>query len=237
MIPLSADHQGAVMINGESVVSGNALVAADDLGLIRGDGVFDVFRVYQGTPFALEEHLDRLARSAAAVHLDYDRGRLESEVLWLLKRMGAKDGHVRIILTRSGSRLLFEEPLFEFPSRYRLMLVPHAVSPLMAGVKSLSYAVNCHASRLAEESGYDDALFYSVMNEEILECPFASFAWVKEPEVVLLLLCQPESSTRSPVGLCLRSPTARKGPVPRRTSPKLTRRSSWARARKSCPSR
>jgi branched-chain amino acid aminotransferase len=180
MIPLSADHQGAVMVNGESVVSGNALVAADDLGLIRGDGVFDVFRVYQGAPFALEEHLDRLACSAAAVHLDYDRGRLESEVLWLLRTMRAKDGHVRIILTRSGSRLLFEEPLFEFPSRYRLMLVPHAVSPLMAGVKSLSYAVNCHASRLAEESGYDDALLYSVMNQAILECPFASFAWVKE---------------------------------------------------------
>jgi branched-chain amino acid aminotransferase len=179
MIPLSADHQGAVMINGESVVSGNALVAADDLGLIRGDGVFDVFRVYQGAPFALEEHLDRLARSAAAVHLDYDRGRLESEVLWLLKTMRVKDGHVRVILTRSGSRLLFEEPLFEFPSRYRLMLVPHAVSPLMAGVKSLSYAVNCHASRLAEESGYDDALLYSAVDGQILECPFASFAWVK----------------------------------------------------------
>lgn len=180
MLPLSADHQGAVMVNGESVVSGDAVVAADDLGLIRGDGVFDLFRVYHGLPFALEEHLARLARSAAAVHLDYDRAKLESELVWLLKTMRAKDGHVRIVLTRSGSRLLFEEPPFESPARYRLMLVPHAVSPLMSGVKSLSYAVNCHASRLAEEGGYDDALFFSVANGEILECPFASFAWVKD---------------------------------------------------------
>jgi len=179
-VPLSAEHQGAVMVNGESVVSGDAVVAADDLGLIRGDGVFEFFRVYRGVPFALEEHLDRLARSAAAIHLDYDRGKLEREVLWMLKTMRAKDGHVRIVLTRSGSRLLFEEPPFELPARYRLMLVPHAVSPLMSGVKSLSYAANCHASRLAEEGGYDDALFYSVISEEVLECPFSSFGWVKD---------------------------------------------------------
>jgi branched-subunit amino acid aminotransferase/4-amino-4-deoxychorismate lyase len=180
MLPLSADHQGAVMVNGKSVVSGNAVVAADDLGLIRGDGVFDFFRVYRGVPFALEDHLDRLARSAAAIHLGYDRGKLESEVFSMLKRMKAKDGHVRIVLTRSGSRLLFEEPPFEPPTHYRLMLVPHAVSPLMSGVKSLSYAVNCHAGRVAEESGCEDALFFSVANGEILECPFASFAWVKD---------------------------------------------------------
>lgn len=180
MVRLSADHQGAVMINGQSVASGDALVAADDLGLIRGDGVFDVVRVYQGAPFALEEHLARLSRSAAAIHLDYDHTKLESEVLRLLSTMRADDGHVRVVVTRSGSRLLFQEPLYEFPDRYRLMLVPHAVSPLMSGVKSLSYAANCHASRLAEESGYDDALLFSVVSREILECPFASFAWVKD---------------------------------------------------------
>jgi len=178
--PLSADHQGAVMVNGESVVSGEAVVAADDLGVLRGDGVFDFFRVYRGVPFALEEHLSRLADSAAALHLDYDRGKLESELRRLLTTMNGKDGHVRVVVTRSGSRLLFEEPPYESPARYRLMLVPHAVSPLMSGVKSLSYAVNCHASRLAEERGYDDALLFSVANGEILECPFSSFAWVKD---------------------------------------------------------
>jgi len=42
-----------------------ATIPATDEGLLRGDGVFEVIRVYDGLPFAMEDHLARLQRSAA----------------------------------------------------------------------------------------------------------------------------------------------------------------------------
>jgi branched-chain amino acid aminotransferase len=48
-----------------------------DDGLYRGDGAFEVIRLYQGRPFALGDHLDRLQRSAAAIELEFDRAALE----------------------------------------------------------------------------------------------------------------------------------------------------------------
>ena len=45
-----------------------------DDGLYRGDGAFEVIRLYEGRPFALGDHLDRLQRSAAAIELEFDRG-------------------------------------------------------------------------------------------------------------------------------------------------------------------
>lgn len=39
-------------------------------GLLRGDGVFEVMRLYQGVPFALEDHYARLARTCAGLRLD-----------------------------------------------------------------------------------------------------------------------------------------------------------------------
>ena len=44
-------------------------VSVFDHGLLYGDGVFEGIRVYDGRPFALEEHLDRLTGSAKAISL------------------------------------------------------------------------------------------------------------------------------------------------------------------------
>jgi branched-chain amino acid aminotransferase len=40
-----------------------AIPVTDD-GLLRGDGVFEVMRVYGGTPLARDSHLARMAHSA-----------------------------------------------------------------------------------------------------------------------------------------------------------------------------
>ncbi len=167
------------VVDGDVVPVARAVVPAVDLGLVRGDGVFEVFQLYSGVPFALDEHLDRLARSAAAIDLEVDRDRLEADVALLLGAIPKEDGNVRVIVTRSGTRLVIQEPVLEIPSRLRLALVPHLVSPLLSGVKSISYALNCHARRVAQAEGCDDALLFSALDGQILEGPFTSFAWAE----------------------------------------------------------
>ena len=56
-------------VNGNIVPSHDANVHISDIGLLRGYGVFDFFRVVDGKPVFLEDYLDRFERSVAGLHL------------------------------------------------------------------------------------------------------------------------------------------------------------------------
>ena len=166
------------------------LIPVADEGFIRGDGAFEVIRVYEGRPFALGEHLDRLERSAANLRLDLPvpRSQLQNEAAELLYARGgaAFDGCLRIVLTRGGRRLFVTEPMTEIPERTRLCFVTYAPTRVLDGVKSLSYAGNMLCSRLARERGFDEALMVTP-HGRVLEAPTSSFFWVGRDGV----LCTP----------------------------------------------
>ena len=154
-----------------------------DDGFLRGDGVFEVIRVYAGRPFALAQHLDRLEHSATSLRLGYPvpREALEEEAASLLAEREAAgfDGALRIILTRGGRRLLLTEPLPEAPEHARLAFVTFAPTRLLDGIKSLSYASNMLAGRLARERGFDEALL-TTPHGRVLEAPTASLFYVAD---------------------------------------------------------
>lgn len=158
-----------------------------DDGFIRGDGVFEVVRVYDGSPFLLHEHLDRMERSAANLRLEggVPRAELETEAAELLESRGgtAFDGCLRLILTRGGRRLLITEPLPRIPERIRLGLVTYGPTRVLDGVKSLSYAANMLCGRLARERGFDDALMVTP-HGRVLEAPTSSVFWVGDDGVL-----------------------------------------------------
>ena len=72
-------------VDGTIAPTAEATIPLKDDGLYRGDGVFEVIRLYAGRPFALAEHLDRLERSAAAIELPAQRAELEPEIEALLR--------------------------------------------------------------------------------------------------------------------------------------------------------
>jgi branched-chain amino acid aminotransferase len=162
-------------------------IPATDEGFLRGDGVFEVVRVYEGRPFALPEHLDRLERSASNLQLGWfvPRAALEEEVPWLLAERGGEkfDGILRIVLTRGGHRLLLTEPVPAGPERVRLGFVTYAPTRVLDGVKSLSYAGNMLASRLAQERGFDEALLVTP-HGRVLEAPTSTIFWVGDDGVL-----------------------------------------------------
>lgn len=152
----------------------------------RGDGVFEAIRTVAGRPFAFEEHLDRLERSAAAMDLEVvDRELLRSWVDLAAEPVG--HALVRILVTRgdngsAGRTVVLSQPLPDVPEPFTVL--PHrapwhpAGRPWeLAGVKTLSYAPNLAASRTARRAGYSDALLVSD-DDVILEGPTFCIGWL-----------------------------------------------------------
>jgi branched-chain amino acid aminotransferase len=163
-------------LDGVVLPAAEASISATDEGLLRGDGVFEVLRLYGGRPFALDAHLDRMAGSAGNLRLPFDRESVRADVEGLLARAGPADALLRIVLTRGGRRLVLLEDLPARPASIRLASVTYAPPRILDGVKSLSYAGNMLATRLAKEAGADEALLVTP-HGRVLEGPTSSFFW------------------------------------------------------------
>ncbi|MDV3129411.1 aminodeoxychorismate lyase [Mycobacterium sp. 21AC1] len=168
------------------------LLHADDLGAVRGDGIFETLLVRDGRPCLLHAHLERLSHSArmldlpapdlsawraavavAAQHwasghdddgvlrLSYSRGRESGGPPTAFATIGAlpdrvaaarRDGVAAITLDRGLPSEAAELPW------------------LLAGAKTLSYAVNMAALRHADRQGAGDVIFIS-SDGHVLEGP------------------------------------------------------------------
>jgi branched-chain amino acid aminotransferase len=173
-------------VDGKISPTAAATIPLKDDGLYRGDGAFEVIRLYEGKPFALGDHIDRLERSAAAIELEFDRGALEREIDALLDELGGADGQLRLIVTRGDRRLAMTEPIPPHAETVRLATVTYAPSVILNGVKSLSYAANMQATRLAQSRGGDEAVLVRP-DGTVLEPPTSSIFWVS-----------PQGSLRTP---------------------------------------
>jgi 4-amino-4-deoxychorismate lyase len=167
-----------------------------DLALLRGEAVFEAMRVYGGRPFRLDAHLDRLAASARAIGLAPPAG-LAGLAAEAVAAAGGGDLVLRLICTRGreepgpGGPAAFaictDLPASLEAERHRglaLVLLTTAADPLvraaspwlLAGVKTISYAVNLAAQRAARAAGADDAVLVG-LGGELLEAPTASLWW------------------------------------------------------------
>ena len=166
-------------LDGAVMPAADAVVPATDEGLLRGDGAFEVLRLYAGRPYALEEHLQRLARSAESLRLPLDLSALRDDVARLLDAAAGEPdpGALRIVVTRGGRRLVLTESLPQHAPAIRLATVTYAPVRLLDGIKSLSYAANMLATRLAQEQGADEALLVTP-HGRVLEAPTSSIFWI-----------------------------------------------------------
>jgi branched-subunit amino acid aminotransferase/4-amino-4-deoxychorismate lyase len=169
-MPLAA----LAVVDGQVLPADEASIPVTDEGLLRGDGVFEVIRVYAGRPFALDDHLRRMARSAANLRLEIDISAVRADVDALLDEAGPVDAYLRLLVTRGGRRIGLVERLRRHEPTVALAGVEYVPPRVLDNIKSLSYAGNMLATRLAQEAGADEALLVTP-HGRILEGPTSSF--------------------------------------------------------------
>src|SRR5256885_382616 len=165
------------VLDGAVLPVAEARIPVTDEGLLRGDGVFEVVRLYGGRPYALDEHLARMTHSAANLRLPFDAGAVEADARALLDAAAPGDALLRLVVTRGGHRLALLEPAPDYPPTLSLGYVEYVPTRVLDGIKSLSYAANMLAGRLAKERGFDEALLVTP-HGRVLEAPTSSFFWV-----------------------------------------------------------
>ncbi|GAB3911971.1 aminodeoxychorismate lyase [Kibdelosporangium lantanae] len=208
------------------------LIRVDDLGLMRGDGIFETVLVVDGKPRELGPHFDRLVRSAAMLDLPtpdragFDRatraildawtGGNEMALKWVYTR-GVEGGDG----TPTGFALGLE--IAEKVKKQRAEGIAAitlergidnglaARAPwLLLGAKTLSYAVNMAALREAERRGAAEVIF-TTSDNHVLEGPTSTLV--------------------AATGKTLRTPPATLGILPGTTQAALFRaaeREGWA---------
>ncbi len=166
-------------MDGRVVPASDATVPMTDEGFLRGDAVFEAVLVRRGRTHALEEHLARMRRSAHVLSLRLPV--LRRVVQDLLAGWGARDGTLRLIVTRSGTirGMLSQESQPETLS-LAVLEIPWG-SPL-TGTKTLSYALNMWATRQARDRHADDALI--VDDGAVLELPTGAIGLVRRGQVL-----------------------------------------------------
>jgi branched-chain amino acid aminotransferase len=170
-------------VDGELVALAEARIPVTDDGLLRGDGVFEVMRLYDGVAFGRDRHLERMARSAQNLRLQLDVAEIARDVDALLASAEPGDALLRVVATRGGHRIVLLEALPMLPEALTLGYVTFAPVRVLDGVKSLSYGANMLATRLARERGFDEALLVTP-HGRVLELPTASFFWVADGDVL-----------------------------------------------------
>ncbi|MER7863158.1 aminodeoxychorismate lyase [Amycolatopsis japonica] len=179
-----------------------AHLRVDDLGLLRGDGVFETILVVDGRPRELRPHLERLARSAAMLDLpEPDLAVWERAAQVVIDNWsGPAEIALKLVYTRGidgdpeakpfGFALGVE--IDEKVQRARVegvaaITLERGIEPdlaerapwLLLGAKSISYGVNMAALREAGRRGASDVIF-TAADGTVFEGPTSTVVLAKD---------------------------------------------------------
>ena len=190
-----------IWINGQVMPLADAKVGVEDRGYQFADGVYEVIRLYDGRPFTLREHLERLEKSAAGIRmaLPVSVAALSSEILQFVPRANVRDGMVYLQATRGCAARNHAFPKHCKPTVlfYVRELAPldepgeadgaalHTVSDerwRKCWIKSIALLPNVLAKNEAVAAGADEAVF--VEHGVVSECSASNLFVVRGGKVI-----------------------------------------------------
>ncbi len=162
-------------VDGKFVAADEAVIPVDDLAIVRGIGAFDLVRTRNGRPCFLNEHLERLYRSAEKLGLSmpWSHEALRRVVLETLDRNTVDEANIRIIVTGGSSPdfitptgrprlLVLVTPLPRQPAWWRtkgVKVITVKVQRSLPGAKSIDYLPAAIALRRANAADAVEAIY------------------------------------------------------------------------------
>ena len=120
-------------MNGQPVPPEDATVSVFDRGFLYGDSVYEVIRTYDGLPFELNAHVDRLVSSAQRIgmRLPVSRAAMTDEVAAAVAIADLPDAYIRIVVTRGAGPIGLDPGLAVNPIRLVIVQPLNPPSPEM----------------------------------------------------------------------------------------------------------
>lgn len=153
--------------------------STDDRGIQFGDGIYEVIRLYAGKFYLLEEHIDRLFRSAKAIHLSLPFTKEEiTERLHKLAELNQmeEDGKLYLQVTRGSAPRSHTFSTDLIPNVYGyLRKLPRQVQRLKEGVAAITHpdtrwdycyvkSLNLLPNILAKQKAYDQGCYEAILH-------------------------------------------------------------------------
>jgi branched-chain amino acid aminotransferase len=180
--------------NDEILDASTRSLAAGQVGLLTGWGVFSTIRIAEGVLFAFERHWDRMRRDAKRLRVPFpaEREWMHGRLLRLVEANSANNASMRAVVLRNHGGLwegpgierdfdliAFTSDMASWPAAVRLGIKPAArySQSEFASTKMLSWAQNLVYYEQARERGLDE---YVLLNErgDIAECTSANIVAV-----------------------------------------------------------
>ncbi len=187
----------SVIINGKFLPADKGQILISDLAIQRGYGVFDFFKTINGVPVFLEDHLDRLYRSADQMRLDfgYDRDALKAMLFELMGMNNLPLSGVKITVTGGYAEdgyslakpnvLITQQPLLLYndANASPLKIVSYEHQRQMPHIKTIDYLMAIWLQPFIKLNQADDVLYHN--NGVITECPRSNFFIVTDDDVLV----------------------------------------------------
>ncbi|TCZ74344.1 4-amino-4-deoxychorismate lyase [Paenibacillus albiflavus] len=175
-----------ISLNGLLVEDKDAVVSVYDHGFLYGMGLFETFRTYNGQPFLLDKHMERLTRSCAELGIAFEPNieKLSKQVSELLLANDLMDGYFRYTITAGVSILgLPGEESYEQPTEIiYVKALPERNDNLYVLGKPLQLLK--HARNTPEGIYRLKSLHY--MNNILAKRELASYPWAAGAEGLML---------------------------------------------------
>jgi branched-subunit amino acid aminotransferase/4-amino-4-deoxychorismate lyase len=162
-------------VDGQFVPAEQAVIPVDDLAILRGIGVFDLLRTYNGKPYFLDAHIDRLEASAQKIGLTlpWSHDEIVRVVEDTLAKNDIPEANIRIVVTGGSSidfmnpsgtprLLVLVSPIPRLPDHWYtegVKIISWEVERPIPGAKSIDYISASLALKKAAAEGAIEALY------------------------------------------------------------------------------